>query len=156
MKCVIINNSIVTIGPIELSESEIQEYGYKNDLVYCVENIDPVPNLGWHYINGILVDPDNVGNSGVVLLTQFAFFNRFTITEMANFEGFMDAGPTPYKYMARGFKTALMIASYIDRSWQSTKSGMYFLVQVGVLSQTRHDEIMNTPAQPNEIYRGKK
>lgn len=154
MKCALIINQVVH-EIADLDENGIHEAWKRADLVIAIEGLDPLPAVGWHYVNNVFSDPDALGNGGVALLTKFAFFNRFTIDEVTALEGFMDAGPSPYKYTARALKTSLMVATYIDRSWPEVISGLDFLVMMQVLTQARRDEIMNQPAQSDEIYRGK-
>lgn len=154
MICALIQDNIVVDCPVTLDESQVQEYAGRYQSVFAIDGLDPIPKVGWHYVDGKLLDPDSVGNGGKVLLTRFAFFNRFSPAERAALEGFMDVGPSPYKYAARDFKTALIISSYIDRSWQPTTDGMNFLVSISILTEARKNEILNTPAKPTEIYRG--
>jgi len=154
MKCAIVQNNIVIQVPIELDEQGVQEYASRYQVVIDVESLDPVPKVGWHYVNGQLIDPYSIAYNGAALLTRFAFFSRFTSSEMINLEGFMDAGPIPYRYVARYFKTSLLITTYVDRSWAFVQGGMDFLVQIGILTAARKEEIMKSPAKVSEIYRG--
>lgn len=153
MLCVVIKDQIVIEGPLDFTEDQIQDKAQINTVI-SVEGFDPIPKIGWHYVGGKLIDPYLVGNSGVALLSRFAFFNRFTVEEWAALEGFMDVGPSPYKYIARAFKTALMITTYVDRALPTVKDGLGFFVQLGILSSSRRDEILNTPAKASEIFRG--
>jgi len=112
MICALVQNDIVVDCPVELTDEQIQDYAGRFQAVVSIEGLDPSPKKGWHYVNGSMIDPDNVGSGGVALITNFAFYNRFTPTERATFEGFMDAGPPPYKYVARDFKTSISSAMF--------------------------------------------
>lgn len=152
MRYAILNNGVVT-DIKDLSELEVQEYSTRF-AVYCIEGIDPTPNIGWHLVNEILIDPDLVGNSGLVFLTKEGFASRFTDYELMKLEEYMDVGPAPYKYYVRAMDKRMTRTTYIDRSRTSVIAGMGLLVSLGILTSARRDTIMNTPAKAEEIYRG--
>lgn len=155
MICALIQDNIVVDCPVTLDESQVQEYASRFQCVFQIDGLDPIPKNGWHYIEGKLLDPDGVGNGGIALMTRFAFRNRFTINEKAALNGFIRKGPEPYCYIAEAMRDDLLSAQHIDRSLQSMKDGMDFLVQINVITQARKNEILNNPAKPEEIYRGK-
>lgn len=156
MLCALIQDNVV-VDKKELDEAGIQDAAGKFQLVIVIDGLDPIPKIGWQVINGELVDPDGVGNDGKVLLTKFAFFSRLTVAERIAIQTFADVGPAPYKYIMRDFQLALILTSHVDRSWGFVIDALNLLTAPGiaVLTTARKNEILNAPAKPTEIYRGK-
>lgn len=152
MKYALVKDAIV-FDKKDLTESEVQEYARTCNLV-CIDGLDPVPNIGWHMVGDALVDPDLVGNAGVVFLSKEGFSSRFTDYELMKLEEFMDVGAAPYKYYVRALDKRVTRTTYIDRSRQSVINGLGLLVTLGILTPSRRDVIMNSPAKAEEIYRG--
>lgn len=50
MLCALIQDDIVVECPIELNESEIQNYAGRYQSVFAIENLDPIPKVGWHKV----------------------------------------------------------------------------------------------------------
>jgi hypothetical protein len=155
MICALIQDDIVVECPIDLNDIDIQEYAKRYQSVFSIENLDPIPKVGWHKIGNKLLDPDMSGNGGVIYITREGFISRFTDAELVALEVFMDVGPSPYKYYVRALDKRLTRTTYVDRSRSSVIAGMQLLVTLAILTSARRDEIMNAPAKLEEIYRGK-
>ena len=155
MICALIQDDIVVVCPVDLNDDQIQEYSGRYQRVVSIDGADPIPKNGWHYIAGKLIDPDMVGNGGLVFLTREGFISRFTDAELVGLEVFMDIGHPTYKYYVRALNTRLTRTTYVDRSRASVIAGVGLLVTLGILTLARRNEIMNASAKPEEIYRGK-
>lgn len=124
-------------------------------------------NIGDQYVDGqfVQVRPAPVPESGPQLpdtnyLTQYAFDMRFTLMERVKIEqaAIVKDGMTEEQVV-----TALAIrvnldrakkAQYIDTTLEATRNGVMQFVQLGLLTEARAYEILDTPALEHEVYRG--
>lgn len=91
-----------------------------------------------------LVGPDPVVASW--LITKLAMISRFTSAE---YVGILSATKTDVTVQA--WYDAFYAASQVNLQDPRTVDGVNFLVSKNLLSQTRANEILTTPAAPGEI-----
>lgn len=111
------------INTINASQQFVEE-NYPNHWVYVP---DPPPLPTW-------------------IITKLSMISRFTNAE---YVGILSAKKTDVTVEA--WYDAFYAANKIDLKDQRCIDGVNFLTSKNLLTQTRADEILTTPAQPNEI-----
>lgn len=119
----ILDDSGNVINTIVADLSFVEEY-YPN---HYRQLPDPVPPPTW-------------------IITKVAMISRFTPQE---YVGIVGATKTDVEVQA--WYDLFQAASVVDLQDQRTIAGINSLVGKNLLTQARADEILNTPAQPNEI-----
>jgi hypothetical protein len=151
MLCALIKNSVV-VELKDITEEEISLYR-DYEMVLEIENLSPVPEVGWLW-NGIsLTTPEGQPAVTSKRLTKLKFAERFTSEELAAIEAFAWQSNT-YAAILRANLRKQMIANYIDLALPETVAGIMALVSLGLLTQARANEIVGAPVTEKERYRG--
>lgn len=135
LKGIIVDAVVIAEAPIDTGTGEVWV-----DLT----NVDPQPGPTWTYENGIFSPPPPPPPLPNII-TKVAFRFRFTDVEYA---AIITAAKTDAEVQV-WYDTFNMVAT-IDLDNQRTKDGVANLVSKNLLTQARADEILTTPAQPNE------
>ena len=149
MLCVLIQDNIV-IDQKELpDELAIQELLKTHQFVNVVDDIEPIPQVGWFFDGQKYVDPNWSVQSKKI--TKLALLNRFTDTELGTY----------YTAIAANIGLAILdkklfAAEYIDLTRPDTIYGINVLESVVIITAQRASEILNNPIQDIEKYRGNK
>lgn len=98
----------------------------------------------WYPGHYRLVGPEPVIPTWVV--TKVAMISRFTPSE---YVGIVSATKTDVNMQA--WYDLFQAASIVDLLDQRTVEGINYMVGANLLTQSRADEILTTPAKPNEI-----
>ena len=101
------------------------------------------PYWGWTYKDGVFSAPPAPRLPNII--TKVAFRFRFTDTEYA---AILTAAKTDTEVQA-WYETFNMLTT-VDLDNQRTKDGVENFVSKNILIQSRADEILNAPVQPNE------
>lgn len=92
-----------------------------------------------------------------VKITRFAFRSRFSATEKVALEFAMMDDPNSSQQqrqiaaMLRVFMKDLDNAQHVVLDRPDIVQGVYMLVQLGVLTEARANEILTSPVQPDEL-----
>lgn len=118
----------------------------------CIERTSSV-GPGWKYINGSFVEPEPIIIPGTYKITKLAFLTRFTDMEAIGID-MASQGATVEAASVRRYLSKVNNAEYIDLERVDTRTGVLQLEELGFLTAGRALQILNTPAQPHEIYKG--
>jgi hypothetical protein len=117
-----------------------------------IDNLDPVPGIGWAYNGSTFTPPAppvTVPDPPVTLYSPQAFRARYTLDELIvvdNFAEFPGISDEDRQKMLT-ITTSLISAAAIDISSPNVVDAVNFEVQVGLITQSRADQILN-PASP--------
>lgn len=109
-----------------------------------IDGMEPQPATQWTYKDGVFSPPPPPPPLPNII-TKVAF--RFRLTD-AEYVGILSAAKTDIE-VAAWVETFNMLST-VDLDNQRTKDGVANLVSKNLLTQARADEILTTPAQPNE------
>lgn len=142
-----IQNNIVVALMLSNSEEETQSISKTYQAAIDVTDQIPQPKIGWVFDNGFVKETLNEAPSRKI--TKLAFLNRMTMTELS---AFYTAANSNVVFQI--IKDKLQVATYIDLSRPDTHQALGAMVQAGILTTTRFQEIINNEIQDIEKYKG--
>lgn len=115
-----------------------------------VTAVVPPPQEGWRVLQGDTFEaPPVVPATPATRMSRLAFRTRFTEAEQVAFEAAMESHPQPNVRAAlRVFDKNLSDSTEIDLLDPRTQLGLQRLVQFGLLTQVRADEILDPAWSP--------
>lgn len=139
-------DKIIQIREAE-TEEQVTAYMRKWPVVVHIEDMSPMPTVGWLYRDGLLVDP--LARPQSRKITKLGLRQRLTFPELI---ALTTAAQTsvPLQVLMANFQ----VATYIDLSRADTIGGMNMLVSMGLLTPERAYEILNNPIAEEERYKG--
>jgi hypothetical protein len=100
----------------------------------------PETAFDWQYINGAWVQPEPINPR---ILTPLQFRQRLTLNERVALDGFEGSAlPAQAKAMLRTLLADLAVAKDVDLDSPSTRQGLQFIEDVGILAAGRAAEIV--------------
>jgi hypothetical protein len=130
------------VDGIAISEAPLETDGVWIDVTDMV----PQPGPRWGYKNGVFSPPVEPVIPVSWKISKVAMISRFTPQE---YVGIVSATKTDVEVQA--WYDLFQAASTVDLQDQRTIAGVQSFVTKNLLTQARADEILTTPAQPNEI-----
>ncbi len=108
---------------------------------------------GHRRVNGQFLPPEPVELPKEYKLTRLAFMNRFTDMEAIQID-MASRGDTIEAATVRRYMSKIEAATFIDLERADTRAGVLILEELGFLAAGRAMQILNTPAEPHEVYKG--
>lgn len=137
----IVNDNIVT----EIKTISAEEYSdIKGQIVIDISEFSPMPEVGWKFDGTKLI-----GNPTSTKITRLAMRQRFTTSEML---AIYTAAKTNVFFQL--LLDNLSVATFIDLQRPDTVQGIMALVQAGIITAERANEILTKTPTYLEIYRG--
>lgn len=138
-------SKIITVN----SDDEFQEQtkGYSNSIDITDQN--PQPIVGWVFDGNHLSPGPGQSSTGTKKITKLGLRQRLTFTELC---AITTAAQTIAPVAA--LLGNLNVSTYIDLNRSDTRGGVNLLVSLGLLTSDRATEILNTPIQDFEKYKG--
>ena len=146
---VIDNNVVIEVR--DFFDEEVVDLMQKHQLVFDTTNFLQQPKVGWVFDGKTLLPPYAGAVTSLPIITRLAFKNRFTIGEKINIYTIAN---NPQGIVVQIYLQDLIVAQYVDLSAQNTIDAVTELAAIGCITQDRANEILNTPATLDEIYRG--
>ena len=146
-------HALISDGKVEsvrfLTEQEVSVLGSHYQNVIDVSDLE-LASLEGALWNG-LIFTDQLGNqiSSSSQITRLAFRQRFTLPEMVGIQA-----ASQNDLVLSVLLDNLKVATFIDLKRQDTIQGVYYLVQQGLISLERAQEILGAPVQEHERFRG--
>jgi hypothetical protein len=132
---------------VQIDESEYPNYAKKCTIAIDIDNLNPKPEVGWIFTGNALVPP--TGYKPSMKITKLSFRERFTLQEMVALQVAKQNNPT-----LQVMGDNIVVATYIDLSRPDTIQGVELLVSLGLLTQDRANQILNTIPTSVELYQG--
>jgi len=145
-------NIVVDIVDVEV-ESQLNLMDKTIQNIVELTGFSPEPQISWLFKDSRFIDPASPDAASLAArpkrISKLAFLNRFTNTELATYEAAL-----ANSILLRVLDKKLFASTYVDLSRQDTIDGVKALVQVGIITQTRAGQILNTEPIEIEIYKG--
>ena len=113
-----------------------------------IDQLDPVPGIGWSYENGVFTAPAPLPPPPPpppqTVFTKYQFRSRFTLAELVAIDNFASSTTLSdvHKATLNTITKNFDVADSIDITNSATIQGVEYLVTAGLLTQDRATEIL--------------
>ena len=113
-----------------------------------IDQLDPVPGIGWSYENGVFTapppPPPPPPPAPQTVFTKYQFRSRFTLAELVAMDNFASSSTLTdvQKATLNTITKNFDLADNIDITNSATIQGVEYLVSAGILTQDRATEIL--------------
>lgn len=141
------NDKVCLVEDLESGEvAAIKGLQYQAVVEIFPENT--VPEVGWEFVSGLIVNPFTDSKK----VTKLKFLERFTTAELVGIEAYA-AGTGANNLAVRVSLRKQSLATFIDLALPETISGTMALAALGLLTVERANQILNNPVMESERYR---
>lgn len=148
MLCALVESGYVTEIK-ELDADQINELSPKYEFISDITDMNPMPEVGWHFDGMTFTPGEGQSATPTKKITRLAMRERFTFAELCAIH--TTAKTNVYVEV---LMNNLQVALYVDLNRPDTASGLGLLVQLGLLTQERMNQILTTPVAESERYKG--
>lgn len=150
---IIIDEKVDAIVAAVDDESITIQYPNAQNII-DISNFSPTPQVGWEFKNNEFIDPaTNLAAIAAVnrKITKLALLQRFTISERIALLNYIQANPASLPAV---LLQNVQVTTFVDLDRYDTQAGIMALIPLGLLTSERASEILNSPVQEIEEYRG--
>jgi hypothetical protein len=143
------NNAVTSVVTIPDDGTSFIPYAQTCQIAIDITTMNPQPQIGWIFNGGHLIS--NIPPVSPMLITKLAMLQRLTVPERLGILNYVNANPASIPAI---LMQNIMVATFVDLHRPDTQAGINYLVNFGLLTADRANQILTTPPTALETYQG--
>ena len=143
------NNTVTSVVTIPDDGVSFIPYAQTCQIAIDITNMNPQPQVGWIFNGGHLIN--NLPPTVPMIITKLAMLQRFTVSERLGILAYVNANPASIPAV---LLQNILVTTYVDLNRADTQAGISYLVNFGLLTSDRANQILTTPPTAYETYQG--